>query len=157
MKQAAEARVGREPPLTSQALSVWRIEEYWPQLEPLIEKSLKNSRREFSADYVYEALKQAAFIAFVAERNGKVELCLIVELCGFPNYKVLNILALGGKNLKDCDKYHKAFEDWAIFQGAVEIRAFVQNPAALRLYRRLQPDYRPAYTVLINDLRRRLQ
>lgn len=82
----------------------------------------------------FTAVKACAMekaVCFVGEENGKLSALLIAEFIDFPLKRVCNVLAYAGR-ARDYRWFNEWLENWAIEQGAVEMRGYGQaGPAKL--------------------------
>jgi hypothetical protein len=93
---------------------------------------------EWTLDDLQGMLKRgAAYCAEVDEDDGRVLLVFIWELVDYPERRVVNVLALAGRDLARCCRRFlpTVHEVWKA-QGATEITCYT-SPAMARLLRRL--------------------
>jgi hypothetical protein len=142
---------------TSWCLAISEVMGLWSELEPLIKKALAAGYDELSAESIFAALCQGEMTAFVTVRKGKVEAVCVVEITQFPGFRAANVVCLSGRTVRAAAYFLPGLEAWVLSNQAVEIRGYCSNPALVRLYRQIGLPFRPAYTVLRYDLRRKLQ
>ena len=82
------------------------IDRYWGQCVPLFQKCIdKQMDGELDIEDIYsKALKGEMFIIAVKNDSTEipdVKLALALELVYYPKYTAMNVVALGGKDLKN--------------------------------------------------------
>ncbi len=131
-----------------------QIPAAWDELEPLVLEALRYAKGELDIEDVRKFLLQGAFAAFAIAKDGRVQLVAVTELCHWPQYTALRIVALAGEGLLEASKFLPAFEAWAMARGAVEIEAWCR-PEVSRAIRGF--GFVKQYEVLRLDLRSKLQ
>jgi len=123
-----------EPQLLS---TVELIDKYWGQCEPHIQRCLDGMHGEMKTEDLYSrALKGEVFI-IVAKCDEPevpdVKLVIITELVTYPRFTAMNVVALGGKDLRNCMKmFWKDVCGWAKVCGVRKIECSV-HPAMERV------------------------
>lgn len=132
------------------------VESVWDEIQPWIVRGLAPARNELTAEDVKALIEHGHMMLFLAYREIELEMVCVTEVMTFPQYKVLHIVLISGKNLSDAAKFKPALEEYALALGCVAIRAWCKEPQ-WRLYRRLHLGFEKAYNVIELDLRRKLQ
>ena len=85
------------------------IDKYWGQCIPLLEKCIdRQMHGEMEVEDIYtRALKGEMYIIAVKNDTPEipdVKLVLVLELIYYPRFTAMNVVALGGKDLKNMIK-----------------------------------------------------
>jgi hypothetical protein len=131
-----------------------QIPAAWEELEPFVLDALHYAKGELSVEDVKKFLLQGYFAAFALAKEGRIQLVMITELCNWPQYSSVRVLAMAGNNFDAAKQFLSAFEAWVLSKGAVEIEAWCR-PEMSRLLRRL--GFLKAYEIVRLDLRSKLQ
>jgi|TARA_A100001388_G_scaffold277264_1_gene267721 hypothetical protein len=131
-------------------------DKYWAYAEPYIKKCLdETTHGEIDTSHIYErGLAAQNYVIVVKSDAGpepEVKLVLVFEPRVYPNLPALNLLAIGGSDLKSLsDKYWEKLLGWAYMNGVRAIEGLVGNPAMERIIKRL--GFKPIYTHMRLDL-----
>jgi len=129
---------------------------YWAYAEPLIKRCLdETTYGEIDTKHIYDnALAGLNYVIIVKSDAGpepKVKLAIVFEPKVFPNLAALNLLAIGGSDLKSLSaKYWEKLLGWCYMTGVRAIDCSVSNPAMERMIKRL--NFKPIYTQMRLDL-----
>ena len=130
-----DALEGYEPLLLS---TVQLLDAYWPQAAAVLERCVEEAMYgEMTLDDIYENIKTGRMYALVV-RNDEgelpdVALALILETASYPRYSVLNVVALGGRQLNLLkSRFWGHVCSWAFMNGVRTIQASV-SPAMARI------------------------
>tara|TARA_R100001079_G_C4446020_1_gene151173 strand:+ start:188 stop:688 length:501 start_codon:yes stop_codon:yes gene_type:complete len=129
---------------------------YWAYAEPHIKRCLEETTHgEISTSHIYErGLAAQNYVIVVKSDAGpepEVKLVLVFEPRYYPNLAALNLLAIGGSDLKILsDKYWEKLLGWCYMNGVRAIDCSVSNPAMERMIKRL--NFKPIYTQMRLDL-----
>lgn len=132
------------------------FDTYWAYAEPYIKRCLdETTHGEIDIQHIYErGLAAQNYVIVVKSDAGpepQVKLVLVFEPRIYPNLAALNLLALGGSDLKSLsDKYWEKLLGWAYMNGVRAIEGLVCNPAMERVIKRL--GFKPVYTHMRLDL-----
>jgi len=132
------------------------FDKYWAYAEPYIKKCLdETTHGEIETRHIYErGLAAQNYIIVVKSDVGPepaIKLVLVFEPRIYPNLPALNLLAIGGSDLKSLsDKYWEKLLGWAYMNGVRAIEGLVGNPAMERVIKRL--GFKPVYTQMRLDL-----
>jgi len=126
---------GYEPMLLA---TVENLDLYWPQTAAVLQRCVDDAMHgEMTLDDMYNAIKAGQAYCLIAKKDdgeiSDVALALILEVCVYPQYSVLNITALGGRQLDLLkSKFWKHVCSWAFMNGVRTMQAFV-SPAMARI------------------------
>ena len=131
------------------------IDKYWGQSAPLIDECIKRAMHgEMLVEDLYtRALKGEVFI--IVAKNDETEvpsvkLVIVLELVTYPRFTAMNVVALGGKDLKNLiQMYWKDVCSWAKVCGVKKIECSV-HPAMERIL--LSEGFERHYVQLRQDL-----
>jgi hypothetical protein len=116
-------------------MSVLHVQQYqldnvWPQVEHFIADALSKGFGEMNASQGRYALVKGHAELFVAEVDGNITGAALVEFVNYPNYRIANVIATGGKGMvKEADE----FRAWLKRGGASYIEGHC-NDAVARLW-----------------------
>ena len=114
---------------------------YWGQCVPLLDKVIdKAMHGELTTEDIYNSAIQGQSYVFVLKGNDielpDVKLVLVMELVNYPRLPALNVIAIGGTNLKQFfEKYWESVTGWAYMNGVRAIESSV-SPAMARIISR---------------------
>lgn len=129
---------GFEPQFLS---TVELLDTYWPQAAQVLERCVDDAMHgEMSLNDIYEGVKAGRLICLVAKNDEgelpEVALALVMETLAYPQFTVLNIVALGGRELELLkSKFWKHVCSWAFMCGVRHLQASV-SPAMARILKR---------------------
>tara|TARA_R110000765_G_scaffold81272_3_gene158998 strand:+ start:1371 stop:1868 length:498 start_codon:yes stop_codon:yes gene_type:complete len=129
---------GYEPLLLS---TVEMLNAYWPQTSAVLKRCVDDAMHgEMTMEDIYESVKSGRMYALIAKNDDgelpDVALALILETQAYPQFTVLNIAALGGRELDLLkSKFWKHVCSWAFMNGVRTIQASV-SPAMARILKR---------------------
>ena len=126
---------GFEPLMLS---TVELLDTYWLALLPALQRVVDEAMHgELTTDDIYTAIKAGHMYGVVAKNDDgeepEVALVMILETITYPQYVVLNIVALGGRELDLVkSKFWKHMCSWAFMNGVRTMQASV-SPAMARI------------------------
>jgi hypothetical protein len=126
---------GFEPLLLS---TVELLDMYWLALLPALQRVVDEAMHgEMTTNDIYEAIKAGRMYGAVAKNDDgeepEVALVMILETVAYPQYTVLNIVALGGRELDLFkSKFWEHMCSWAFMNGVRTMQASV-SPAMARI------------------------
>lgn len=84
-----------------QYLTKEHLDKYWEDIKPLLEKGLLASQHEINIEQVRLLIVQGAFHTVIGLDKETYEIvgCLVFEIINFPNYRVANIVSIGGNKM----------------------------------------------------------
>jgi hypothetical protein len=143
---------GYEPLLLS---TVELLDAYWPQVAAVLTRCVdKAMHGEMTLDDIYNHVKAGRMYALVAQNpSGElpdVALALILETVAYPQFTVLNIVALGGRELNLLkSRFWGHVCSWAFLNGVRTLQASV-SPAMARILSRY--GFNQTYITMRMDL-----
>ena len=149
-KEKAEVRY--EPQLLS---TKELIDKYWGPCVPLLDQCIKRAMHgEMLVEDLYtRALKGEVFIIVAKNDDTEtptVKLVIVLELVTYPRFTAMNVVALGGKDLKNLiQMYWKDVCSWAKVCGVKKIECSV-HPAMERVL--TSEGFERTYVQLRQDL-----
>lgn len=126
---------GYEPLLLS---TVEMLDTYWPQTASVLQRCVDYAMHgEMNMEDIYEGIKAGRLYGLIAKNDDgelpDVALALILEIQAYPQYTVLNIAALGGRELDLLkSRFWKHVCSWAFMNGVRTMQASV-SPAMARI------------------------
>lgn len=114
------------------------VDKYWAQCVPLLEKCInKQMHGEMVVEDIYtRALKGQMYIIAVKDDTPEVpdvKLVLVLELVYYPRFTSMNVVALGGKDLKNMiNSFWEHVCGWARICGVTKMECLV-SPAMERI------------------------
>ena len=121
--------------------SVNILDIYWGQVCEALAPCIDNAMHgEMTLDDIYNRIKAGQMYCLVVKNDDgelpDVALALILELIAYPQYTVMNITAIGGRELGLLrDKFWKHVCSWAYMNGVRQFQACV-SPAMARIISR---------------------
>jgi len=136
--------------------SVNILDIYWGQtcevLGPCIDNAIHG---EMTLDDIYDGIKAGRMYCLVFKNDEgelpDVALAMILELVVYPQYTVMNIAAIGGRELERLlkNKFWKHICSWAYMNGVRQMQASV-SPAMARIIKSY--GFKPVYQTLRMNL-----
>jgi hypothetical protein len=136
--------------------SVNILDIYWGQtcevLGPCIDDAIHG---EMTLDDIYNRIKAGQMYCLVFKNDDgelpDVALAMILELVAYPQYTVMNIAAIGGRELERLlkNKFWKHICSWAYMNGVRQMQASV-SPAMARIIKSY--GFKPVYQTLRMNL-----
>jgi len=127
------------------------LDTYWPQtaeaLTPCVEDAMHG---EMTLDDIYESIKAGRAYCLVAKNDDgelpAVVAAMVLELIAYPQFTVMNVTALGGRELGLLkNKYWKHVCSWAFMNGVRTMQASA-SPAMARMLKSY--GFEPVYQTL---------
>lgn len=110
--------------------------KYWGHIEPLLEKALAESHGERDLGDIVDAIEQRLMYIAVMGRGDKIVLCLAMETINYPQYSVLSLSYVAGRDVRVFfDKFRHIIIAFARDIGCRAVQ-FSCSDAHERLYRR---------------------
>ena len=92
------------------------LDGVWDDCSKLLQKGLLCSDGEITIDQARLFLVQGSMRLLICRKEGKIISALLAELIHFPNYRCVNVISLGGKNLlmnqEDIKQLKKICKGW---------------------------------------------
>ena len=129
---------GYEPLFLS---TVELLDTYWLQTAVLLDRCITEAMHgEMTLQDIYEGIKAGQMFALIAKKDDgeipEVALVLILTLEVYPQYTLVNITALGGRQLNLLKtKFWRHVCSWAYMNGVRQFQACV-SPAMARIISR---------------------
>ena len=147
------------PGTSSDKLAAWvftneQIPLVWEQIEPFIEKSVEASQGTITTRMIYDMLCEGSAVAIGTADGTEIKLVTVLRRIEYANYSAARIIAMAGTGLREAHRFIEAVEAWAISLDCVELEGWCR-PAVTKLLRRL--GWKPKFTIVTRDLRRKLQ
>ena len=134
-EEQVDPLTGFEPLLLS---SVDLLDTYWLQtavvLQPVVEKAMNG---EMTLDDIYDGIKAGRIYCVIAKRDvgeiPEVAIAIAMQIVIYPQFSVLDIIALGGRQLNLFkSKFWQHLCSWAFMNGIRTMEASV-SPAMARI------------------------
>lgn len=129
-------------------------DKYWAQCVPHLEKCVATMHGELTVEDIYTRALQGQMYVLVAKNDDtevpEVKLVLVMELVYYPQYTTMNVVAMGGKDLRHLIKlFWPDVCGWARICGVKKIECSVA-PAMERIL--LSTGFERKYIQLQQDL-----
>jgi hypothetical protein len=120
-----------------QLVNAQLVEQYWPQIRPLLDRCVKKAMHgELEVDDIKALALAGRLVIMVFTDSVTVHLAIAIEPVDYPRLPGINIIAMGGTNFGLIqNKYWTYFKGWAMMNGAKMIEASV-SPAMARILRK---------------------
>ena len=131
------------------------FDKYWGGCIPLFQDCIDRAMHgEMTVEDIYDrGLKGQLYVIAVKNDDGEVpdvKLALALELVYYPQFTAMNVLALGGKNLRhNMKKFWKQVCGWAQICGVTKIECLVA-PAMEKILQ--AQGFERKYSLLRQDL-----
>lgn len=119
-------------PVDTAYIDVDYLDAVWGKVQGYVERALKHSDGELDASQVRLLLTQRVAHLFVGTRGEEIVGCMVVEFRSFPNYRVANIIAVGGDDMWLDKSMFDRFRKWAKTKGCSKVETCCR-PAVARL------------------------
>jgi len=93
-------------------MSVAHIQQYqldavWPYVDKFIQSALDTGQGEMNSSQARYALINGMAELFTSNDGDKITGCALVEFVNYPNYRVANVIATGGRGMvKEADEFY---------------------------------------------------
>ena len=129
-------------------------DRYWAQCVPHLERCVATMHGELTVEDIYTRALQGQMYVLVAKNDEgelpEVKLVLVMELVYYPRYTTMNVVAMGGKDLRHLIKqFWPDVCGWARICGVKKIECSVA-PAMERIL--LSTGFERKYIQLQQDL-----
>lgn len=147
-RSAVDPLAGFEPQLVATGEL---LERYWPQVTKLLQPVVDDAMHgEMTVEDFHTAINEGRQWLLIAKKDDgelpEVGFFLIMETIAYPQFTVLSIAALGGRELKLYEsKFWKHVCSWAYMNGVRVMQAQV-SPAMARIAKRY--GFEPVYTTI---------
>jgi len=125
------------------------LDGVWPEASKLLERAVNCSDGELDINQLRMLVTQGLGTLLVAERGGRLIGAAVIEFIQYPNYRVANVIAVGGRGLYFDGAATDRLAAWAKSRGATKLQAFC-SPSRTRLFSRF--GFSKRYDVVRRDL-----
>lgn len=125
----------------------YQLDETWPQVEAFITSALDTGQGEMNASQARYALVRGACELFVTCKEEKITGAILVEFKNYPNYRVANVIAIGGKGML---VNWEEFKDWLRKGGASYLEGHCHDSVARLWQSKL--GMKKVYTIMRGEL-----
>ena len=131
------------------------LDAYWAQAIPLLERCIGEAMHgELTIEDLYEGIKAGQLFGIVFKNDEgelpDVALALVLEPLLYPRMPVMNVVALGGRDLGVFgEQSWRHICSWAYMSGLRHMQASA-SPAMARMLKKL--GFKPVYTTMRMDL-----
>lgn len=119
-------------PVDTNYVELDSLDRVWPVVASFVARALKHSAGELDASQVRLLLTQRQAHLFVGVRNEVIVGAMVVEFTQYPNYRVANIIAVGGDDMWLDKAMFDRFRKWAKSKGCSKVETSCR-PAVARL------------------------
>ena len=132
------------------------LDVYWAQAVPLLERCIGEAMHgELTVEDLYEGIKAGQMFGIVVKNDEgelpDVALALVMELIFYPRMPVMNVVALGGRDLEQfSNKFWKYVCGWSHLSGVRYMQASA-SPGMARMLKKL--GFNSVYTTMRMDLK----
>jgi hypothetical protein len=123
------------------------LDAVWPHVAHYIKSALDTGHGEMTADQARYAIAKGMAELFILKTDDKINGAILVEFMNYPNYRVANVIALGGKGVV---KDWAEFKQWLKFGGASYVEGHCFESVAKLWERKL--GMKEAYKVMRAEL-----
>ena len=120
-----------------QIVNAGHVHQLWDKVSHLLDASCAScTTGDTSAEHIKVQVMNGFQTMFViTDEANEISGVATVELINYPNHRVAQITALGGRDIVGIETFGQ-FEEWAKAHGATKIRAWAKEPQA-RLYKKV--------------------
>ncbi len=128
------------------AQTIYRFEEIRDCIDKVVKRGVRDG--EYDVEDVKNLIMSgSAFVAYAKDAEGAVEIACVWEMVYYPRTTTVNVMALGGKNMKEnWAKYGSFLLDLWKKQGAEYVECLTSEAMA-RLIRSAGVPVEPAYVL----------
>lgn len=112
--------------------------QHWPSVAMLIAPAVQDAARgEFTLTDLELMVDEGHAVAGIAIDAAGPVLGMVFEFCNYPRRQVINVMALGGRDLTSiANSFWPQFREWARESGVAEIEAST-SPAMSRILKQI--------------------
>lgn len=126
-----------------------RLDLVWPEVSALLGAALEKGEGELDLSQLRMLIATRQADLVIVQDGGQVVGAIAIEFIQYPNYRVANFIATGGRRLFARDSDLEQLKTWLKSRGASKIQGYCP-PAVARLWGRL--GFHVAYQVVRCDL-----
>lgn len=120
-----------------EAIRADRLDAIWPKCTQFIEAGLALSEGEINLSQIRQSIVLGNFeLLACLDFNGSVVGALVIQFINFANFRVANVLSIGGTRIVESESHWVEIKRWLKQRGASKVQGFCQ-PAQARLWRRM--------------------
>lgn len=106
----------------------YNIDDVWPVIKPMLERSLDYADGKFSAKSVRDALITKAMQLWVAVTKDEIiKAFAITQIVNYPNKCVLIIMFAGGESMQSWLRYINILQNFAAFHECEAVEIYGRN------------------------------
>lgn len=98
-----------------------RIEEWWPQFKPFVERSLAEGMGEWTANDILAAIKINEMQAWAAY-DGKIVAGMVTQILNYPRKRICDLILASGERMDDWVHWIGFIKGWAKNEGCHYVR-----------------------------------
>ena len=91
-----------------------QVVDYWSVLRKYVERALEHGRESTSFTLLQQVMNNQAQCWIIQDDDGNLLNVTITEMCDYPNYRALRIIATAGDDWDYYKEFHSALEDYAL-------------------------------------------
>ena len=128
-------------------VNVHELDAVWPVASGMIKSALDTGQGEMNEHQARYAIAKGLADLFICENNGKITGAVLVEFQNYPNYRLANVIATGGRDL---------VKEWDSFKGLLRLAgaSYVEghcHDSVARLWES-KLKMKKVYTIMRGDL-----
>ena len=127
------------------------VDAIFPHVVKHLKRAVVYADGELETEDFLPMLLDGEMQLWVAVGNGECVAAMITQIIPFPRKKILRVIALGGRGMKDWYQHIDMVENFAIEMGCTELEAWTKR-GLLRVLR----DWKMTHIVIRKDLKGRL-
>lgn len=104
--------------------SWWDIPEIWPEIAPLVERSLSHAARLYYPKDIRDALMFQKMKLWLAYEMGKLKAFAVTQLDAYPRLKSCSVIIIAGEDMGAWLHFHEAIEKYAKERGCEAVEGF---------------------------------
>ncbi|CAB3928428.1 hypothetical protein [Achromobacter deleyi] len=126
-----------------------QLDRVWPDVAPLLAAALAKGEGELDLSQLRMLITSRHAELVLVRAGDDLVGAIAIEFIQYPNYRVANFIATGGRRLFACESDVSQLKTWLKDRGASKIQGYCP-PAVARLWARL--GFHVAYQVVRCDL-----
>lgn len=129
-------------------LALQFLDQEWPKIKGYLEEALKYCD-ELDLSQLRMLIARGDADAFVVFKNETLCGCFVSETVQYPNYRVANVIAAGGKMI--CNpEFWKVFSPWLKSLGYSKVQCYCR-PSVARMINRID-GFKTTHFIVRSDL-----
>ena len=126
-----------------------KVSQVWEYILPHIEAAAVHSEGELEPADFYPELLSGEMQLWLVLKETEVAATCITQIIPYPRKKILRILCLGGKKMRDWYFLFDKIENFAVLNDCVAVEAWARKG-----FERVLTDWKSSYQVLTKELRK---